>query len=76
MLRRKENMTGSNPEPQPDWNYPQPEKMPQPSYAPVGLAFGAVFLLWGVLTSYIVSIAGLIIFVASLAAWIGVLRHG
>ncbi len=58
-----------------DWGVPRPEVLPRPTYAPAGLAFGATFLLWGILTSYIVSIVGGIIFVISLAAWIGEILH-
>ncbi len=58
-----------------DWSIPRPEILPRPTYAPAGLAFGAVFLLWGILTSYVVSIVGLIIFIISLAAWIGEILH-
>ncbi len=68
-------MTESKPDPSSDWNTPQPEKIPEPTYAPLGLAFGVVFLLWGLLTSYLVSLVGLIFFIASLAAWIGAMRH-
>ncbi len=57
------------------WSTPRPEVLPRPTYAPAGLAFGAVFLLWGILTSYIVSIVGLVIFIISLAAWIGEILH-
>ncbi len=58
-----------------DWSIPRPDILPRPTYAPAGLAFGAVFLLWGILTSYIVSIVGLVIFIISLAAWIGEILH-
>jgi len=57
------------------WAAPQPEVIPQPTYTPVGVAFGMVFLVWGLLTSPIVSVVGLIIFVASLAGWIGGILH-
>ncbi len=53
-----------------DWSVPQPEELPRPTFAPAGVAFGATFLLWGLLTSYLVSIIGLLVFAASLALWI------
>lgn len=68
-------MGSSPPDESGDWSIPRPEILPRPTYAPAGLAFGAIFLLWGILTSYIVSIVGLIIFVISLAAWIGEILH-
>ncbi len=64
---------------QPSWPLdgpaPKPEIIPAPTYAPVGLALGAVLLLWGLLTSFIVAIVGLVIFVVALASWIGGLIH-
>ncbi len=67
---------GENPPAAPsDWNIPRPEVLPRPTYAPAGVAFGVVFLLWGILTSYIVSIVGLIVFIVSLAMWIGEILH-
>ncbi len=53
-----------------DWSTPQPAVLPRPTVAPAGVAFGATFLLWGLLTSYLVSIVGLLVFAASLTLWI------
>ncbi len=65
----------SPPETAGQWGVSRPEVLPRPTYAPAGLAFGAVFLLWGILTSFVVSIIGLIVFVVSLAMWIGEILH-
>ena len=40
------------------------------------LALGATLIDWGLITSFIVLIIGLITFAVSLAGWIGDLRHG
>ncbi len=58
-----------------DWSAPQPEVLPRPTFAPAGIAFGATFLLWGLLTSYLVSIVGFVVFVASLVLWIREIVH-
>ena len=58
-----------------DWSTPRPDQIPPATYTPVGIAFGVVFLVWGLLTSPIVSAVGLVIFVASLAGWIGGILH-
>lgn len=71
----EEQSSAAPPDETVEWSIPRPEILPRPTYAPAGLAFGAVFLLWGLLTSYIVSIVGLIIFVISLAVWIGEILH-
>ena len=57
------------------WSAPQPEKLPRPTFAPAGIAFGATLLLWGLLTSYLVSIVGLLVFAASLFLWIREILH-
>ena len=53
----------------------KPEKLPKPTYWPFFLAMGIMFLAWGLLTIWIISIAGLIVFTIALAGWINDLRH-
>lgn len=48
----------------------EPQRLPEPTYWPFMLALGIVVLLWGVLTNYVVSIIGFIVFVVALAGWI------
>ncbi len=52
------------------WSVPRPDRLPRPTYAPAGAALGAAFLVWGILTSFVITIVGLLIFVVSIAAWI------
>lgn len=52
-----------------------PETLPEPTYWPFFLALGLVFLGWGLLTTWLISLAGFIILVASLTGWINILRH-
>jgi hypothetical protein len=48
---------------------------PQPSIWPPLLAFGATFTLWGLISSYILSVLGAICVCAALIGWIGAIRH-
>lgn len=60
----------------PGWSLPKPETLPHPTYAPIMLAAGIILLLWGVVTSWMVSLAGLGLLTLALIIWIGALRHG
>ena len=61
--------------PAPDWTDSKPAKLPKPTYAPVSVAFGLMLGAAGVVTSFWVSVAGLILFVLGLANWVGGLVH-
>ncbi len=60
----------------PGWHRTPGEPLPRPTFWPAALALGIVFVLWGVVTSYIVSGVGLILFVLALAGWIRELSFG
>jgi len=62
--------------PEPDWHKPQPEQLPQPTYAPLIMALGLMFLLWGAVTHWIVSAAGLAVIAVASALWISDLHYG
>jgi hypothetical protein len=57
------------------WHDPLPEKIPEPTYWPFLLAFGIVLIFWGLVSAWLISLAGVIIFAASLAGWIGEMIH-
>ncbi len=57
------------------WNPPRPQVIPRDTYSPAVLALAIVCLLWGLLTSYLISLLGLVLFVLASAGWIGELRH-
>lgn len=48
----------------------KPEKLPQPTYWPFFMAMAVVLIFWGILTSWIISGIGLILFGVSLAGWL------
>jgi hypothetical protein len=57
------------------WHEPLPEGIPEPTYWPFLLAFGIVLIFWGLISAWLISVAGAIIFFASLAGWIGDMIH-
>ena len=61
--------------PPPVWHKARPEHLPKPTYWPLLLALGLTFMLWGLLTSWIIGAAGLLLFGIALAGWINILRH-
>lgn len=65
----------SNSDHQPGWHTPQPEILPAPTYWPAVLALGTIMVLWGFVSSWIISGVGLILFVLALAGWMGEIRH-
>jgi hypothetical protein len=57
------------------WSEPRPQNIPRPTYSPAVLALAIVCLLWGIVTTYLISLLGAILFILGLAGWIGELRH-
>ena len=57
------------------WTKPQGMHIPEPTYMPLVLAIGAMCLLWGIVTTPLMSLAGGILFVIGISGWIGDLRH-
>ena len=59
----------------PGWEPLPLEHLPQPTFFPAGLAMGTTFIFWGFITSWVILVAGLGLFVAALAGWITEIRH-
>jgi len=53
------------------WVEALPEKVPEATFAPAFLALGITFLLFGIVSSYVFSAAGLVLMVWSIGKWIG-----
>lgn len=68
-------METTPPRQMPGWNKPKPDIIPRPTYWPLVLAFGIVLILFGIVTSWIVSGVGAIFFAFGLGGWIGELRR-
>lgn len=49
---------------------PDPEELPEPTLWPLGMAFGVLFIFWGLIASAGLTITGLIVAGVSLAGWI------
>ena len=63
------------PESQPGWTVLPPEKPQKPGVWPVTLALGITMLLWGLVTSLIITGVGLVLFALAMAGWIQDIRH-
>ena len=57
------------------WTVLRPEKLPEPCVWPATLALGITLLLWGLVTSLIITGVGGMLFLAAMAGWIRDLRH-
>jgi uncharacterized membrane protein YqgA involved in biofilm formation len=53
------------------WVEALPEKVPEATFAPAFLALGITFLLFGIVSSYVFSAAGLVLMVWSIGKWVG-----
>ena len=60
----------------PGWNLPLPQDLPHPTYMPAVFALGIIFLLWGIVSSFIVSLVGAVLIGIALTGWLGAIRHG
>jgi hypothetical protein len=58
-----------------NWREARPQHIPRPTYWPFFLAMGIAFGVWGLLTSWIIGVAGLVVMVIALAGWINELRY-
>ena len=63
------------PESHPGWIVLPPEKLPEPGIWPATLALGITFLLWGLVTTLIITGVGVVLFAVALAGWIRDIRH-
>jgi len=63
------------PPPPQGWSAAGPERLAQPTYWPAVLALAIAFVIWGAVTSLLISGVGLLLAVIALAGWIGELRH-
>ncbi|HJT87883.1 MAG TPA: hypothetical protein VJ732_08500 [Bryobacteraceae bacterium] len=60
----------------PEWGKPQPERLPHPNFAPPVLAVGMMCVLWGAVTSWLVTAAGLVLCGTAISLWMRDLRQG
>jgi hypothetical protein len=70
-----ENSKSAPPESQSEWTVLPPKKLPEPTVWPAMLALAITFLVWGLVTSLIITGVGLALFAISMAGWIRDIRH-
>jgi hypothetical protein len=51
------------------------EHLPLPTYWPAGLALAITFIFWGLITSWVILLVGLVQFVVSIGGWIQDIRY-
>lgn len=61
--------------PPPGWSLPQPDHIPEPTYWPMVLALGITLIMWGVVTTFLMSLVGLLMFIVALVGWINEMRR-
>jgi hypothetical protein len=59
----------------PGWTHVPDEKIPRPTFWPAALALGTVLLLWGLVTSFIITTVGFVLLFLSIAGWLEEMRH-
>ncbi len=59
----------------PGWHEAMPRHIPEPTYWPVTLALGVTLLVWGIISSPLLWIPGIILFAVALGGWIGEMLH-
>jgi hypothetical protein len=57
------------------WEPLPDERLPRPTYFPAGLAMGTTLIFWGLLTGWVIFLAGIGLFIAALAGWISEIRY-
>ncbi len=62
-------------EPHQGWTVLPPEKPPEPGIWPAALALAITLLVWGLVTSLIITGVGLALFAGAMAGWIRDIRH-
>jgi hypothetical protein len=75
-LETKSPSPASNVANREDWVAPPEQTIPQPTYAPAGMALGVAFVFFGLVTSYLFCAAGAAIMALALKSWIGVMANG
>lgn len=56
-------------------NPADPQEIPESTYWPVTLAFGVLFIFWGLITSLVITGVGLLLSGVAIAGWIIDLNH-
>lgn len=55
----------------PGWTVPEHMELPEPTYWPAVMALGIAFMAWGLITTLLISLVGLLLLALALVGWIG-----
>lgn len=58
----------------PGWHLPTPQCLPVPTFAPAIMAMGIVFFVMGIVTTWYVCVAGIIVFAVATWLWLAELQ--
>ena len=53
-----------------EWVKPIPEETPEPTFWPISLAMSTIFILWGFISTWIISAVGIVLFSISVRGWV------
>ena len=53
-----------------EWVKPLPEETPEPTFWPVSLAMSIIFILWGFISTWIITAVGIVLFSISVRGWV------
>jgi hypothetical protein len=59
----------------PDWEIARPEHPPGMTVWPAALSFAVTLIIWGLISSLILTGFGIVMFAISMAGWIKDIRH-
>jgi hypothetical protein len=59
----------------PGWTRRPDEPLARPNFWPAGLALALTFVLWGLVSSWVILAIGLVLAARSLFGWINAIRH-
>ncbi|MCL5742960.1 MAG: hypothetical protein M1541_03390 [Acidobacteria bacterium] len=54
----------------PGWTKPQPDRLPVPTHWPALVAFAAVLMVWGAVSSWAITSVGIILAIVSFRGWV------
>lgn len=69
MSRPSQPESGGAAQPEELWNEPLPAEMPGPTYIPSAMALGIMLGFWGIMTHWVMSLGGALLFVWALSSW-------
>jgi hypothetical protein len=74
-MSSQHDSSNASPAMRPGWNRPQPEKLPEPTSWPAATALAVALIVWGLVSSLIITAVGAGLFILALAGWIGDILH-